>query len=438
MKFPQNKLKRIAMSAVCASLAVPLLAHAGDGPYVGVEGGANWQSPQNFDSNSVLLNGDAKFKHPFDAGYIGGLTFGYGTSIGLRPELELDYRRNDVKSFNGFGASGFENAFTAMGNLWYDFKRPTGLFSVVHPYLGGGVGGARVAIRGATPQNDFSTKFAYQGGAGVGFDVTPNLTLSADWRYLQTAHASYDLGAANDASARYRSQSAMLGVRYSFGAQPTPPPPPAPPPPPPPRPLPPPPPPPVLDSDGDGVPDNLDRCPGTPHGFKVDATGCIIEQTVVLRAVNFEFNSDQLTLPSQQTLDEVATALNGQPTLSVQNGGYTDSVGSAAYNLKLSQKRAESVRRYLSSKGVAAGNLVAKGFGKANPIASNDTDSGRAENRRVEFVVLNKPATVKVIDKGSTEQSKAAAEGDSTAKAKPHHKRKAAIPAPAVTTTTPQ
>ncbi|MDB5988065.1 MAG: P44/Msp2 family outer membrane protein [Nevskia sp.] len=433
MKSRQNKLKRAALSAACAAFALPLLAHAGDGPYIGVEGGANWQAPQNFDFGGGV-NADAKFKHPFDAGYIGGLTFGYGTAFGLRPELELDYRRNDVKSFGGGAISGYENAYSAMGNLWYDLKTPTGIFSVVHPYLGGGVGGARFAVRGTPGNNDFSTKFAYQGGAGLGFDVTPNLTLSADWRYLQTSRGNFDLGVGSDARARYRSQSAMLGVRYSFGAEPTPPPPP---PPPPPRPL-PPPPPPVLDSDGDGVPDNLDRCPGTPHGFKVDSTGCIIEQTVVLRAVNFEFNSDQLTLPSQQTLDEVAHALNGQPTLSVQIGGYTDSVGSASYNLKLSQKRAESVRRYLAGKGVASGNLVAKGFGKANPIASNDTDSGRAENRRVEFVVLNKPSTVKVIDKGSTDQSKAAAEGGTAPKAKPHHKRKAAIPAPAVTAPPPQ
>jgi len=426
MKSRKFAVKRTVLSVACGAFALPLLARAGDGPYVGVEGGANWQAPQNIQSTGLLPGDDtAKFKHPFDAGYAGGLTFGYGSTLGLRPELELDYRRNDIKSINGTAATGSENAYTAMGNLWYDIKTPTGLFSVIHPYFGGGAGAARLAVRNAAPLNDYTTRFAYQGGAGIGFDLSPNVTLSADWRYLQSNRGDLMLVSGGDEHARYRAQSAMLGVKYSFGAAPTPPPPP--PPPAPPRPLPPPPPPPVVDSDGDGVPDNLDKCPGTPHGFKVDADGCIIEQTVVLRAVNFEFNSDKLTQPSEQTLNEVAAALNGQPTLSVQIGGYTDSVGSAGYNLKLSQKRANAVQAYLVSKGVSSSNLVAKGFGKANPIASNDTDEGRTENRRVEFVVLNKPATVKVIDEGSTAQSKAAAE--SSAADKPRHKHKAAKPA---------
>ena len=180
------------------------------------------------------------------------------------------------------------------------------------------------------------------------------------------------------------------------------------------------PPPPPRDSDGDGVPDNLDKCPNTPQGFKVDATGCIIQQTVILRSVNFEFNSDHLTVPAQETLDKVAGALEGQPNLNVEIDGYTDSIGSDAYNLKLSKKRAESVKTYLVAHGVAADHLFARGFGEAKPIASNQTDEGRAENRRVEFQVLNEPPTVKVISKGSTAASKAAAEGSKAPRVKKH------------------
>jgi len=157
-----------------------------------------------------------------------------------------------------------------------------------------------------------------------------------------------------------------------------------------------------LDSDGDGVPDYLDQCPGTPKGFKVDAVGCIIEQTVILRTVNFEFNKDTLTSEAKDALDLVAAGLASQPKLTVQIDGHTDSVGSAAYNLKLSKKRAESVRVYLIGKGVDGSRLAAEGFGKTKPIASNDTETGRAENRRVEFQVLNKPLAVKVIKKGVT------------------------------------
>ena len=173
--------------------------------------------------------------------------------------------------------------------------------------------------------------------------------------------------------------------------------------------MPPPAPPPPRDSDGDGVMDTMDRCPDTPRGFRVDTVGCIIEQTVTLRGINFMFNSNDLTAPAQETLDEVATALVSQPTLNIQIIGHTDSIGSASYNQRLSAQRTEVVRRYLISRGVAAGNLQTRGDGEANPIASNETEEGRAENRRVQFNVLNKPDNVKVQSAEPSSESKSAA-----------------------------
>jgi OOP family OmpA-OmpF porin len=144
-----------------------------------------------------------------------------------------------------------------------------------------------------------------------------------------------------------------------------------------------------VDSDGDGVPDAIDQCPGTPKGFKVDAVGCIVEQTLVLPSINFEFGSDRLTLEAKTTLDEVATSLGTQPDLQLEIAGHTDSLGPAGYNLKLSQKRAAAVKDYLVSHGVTAMRLKSEGFGEFNPIATNETEEGRAKNRRVEFKVLN-------------------------------------------------
>ena len=107
--------------------------------------------------------------------------------------------------------------------------------------------------------------------------------------------------------------------------------------------------------------------------------------------MDFEFNLSQLTVPAQQTLDEVASALLTQPELHVEIQGHTDSIGSVNYNLNLSQRRADAVMAYLISKGVSASNLTAKGYGKSKPIASNDTAEGRAQNRRVEFEVTMFP-----------------------------------------------
>ena len=146
------------------------------------------------------------------------------------------------------------------------------------------------------------------------------------------------------------------------------------------------------DSDGDGVPDTQDRCPGTPKGLKVDASGCIIEQTVVLRAVNFDLGSDRLSEEAKSTLDLLARSMQLQKALAIEIAGHTDALGPQSFNLLLSQKRAAAVKDYLVAHGVEANRLQSEGYGEFNPIATNNTEAGRAANRRVEFKVLSKPA----------------------------------------------
>src|SRR5205809_327701 len=147
------------------------------------------------------------------------------------------------------------------------------------------------------------------------------------------------------------------------------------------------------DADGDGVLDGLDRCPGTAAGTRVDAAGCPIlftpERTpVILRGVMFETGKSALKPESFTVLDIVAQSLNAIPDIRIEIAGYTDNTGSTATNLRLSQARADAVRAYLGSKGVAPSRMVAKGYGAANPIAANTTAAGRAQNRRVELQQL--------------------------------------------------
>jgi OOP family OmpA-OmpF porin len=149
---------------------------------------------------------------------------------------------------------------------------------------------------------------------------------------------------------------------------------------------------PWVDSDGDGVDDEHDLCPNTPKGLKVDAHGCVIPgQQIELNGVTFEFNKSRLTADAQTILDTIEPAFIGQPTLKVEIAGHTDSIGSAAANLKLSQARAESVREYLISKGAKPGQLVAKGYGKSQPLIKPEkTAADRERNRRVEFRIIEK------------------------------------------------
>jgi len=141
------------------------------------------------------------------------------------------------------------------------------------------------------------------------------------------------------------------------------------------------------DADGDGVLDVDDQCPNTAAGIKVDAKGCAIEQTAILKSVNFENASAVLTGQATKTLDEIGQLMTSQPNIKVEIGGHTDNVGADAYNLTLSQQRAESVRQYLIGKGVDAGRMTAQGYGKTMPIETNDTAVGREANRRVELKI---------------------------------------------------
>jgi OmpA-OmpF porin, OOP family len=149
------------------------------------------------------------------------------------------------------------------------------------------------------------------------------------------------------------------------------------------------------DSDGDGVWDGIDQCPNTPHGTAVNAKGCpkktLFEpnrRTLILEGVHFEFDSAKLTSDSYAVLDHVVLALQDWPDIRVEVGGHTDSKGSDEYNLGLSDRRAKAVRDYLVSRGIARSRLEAKGYGESEPIVSNDTDAGRAKNRRVELKKL--------------------------------------------------
>lgn len=137
-----------------------------------------------------------------------------------------------------------------------------------------------------------------------------------------------------------------------------------------------------LDSDGDGVIDSQDNCPNTPKGDKVDVHGCTLAGEIKLPRVHFETDSAMLMPDSGSELDDAVATLKKYPQLEIEVHGHTDSRGSAKHNQVLSQKRAETVEAYLKDHGVT-NKMIAKGFGESQPIADNKTEEGRQLNRRV-------------------------------------------------------
>jgi len=263
------------------------------------------------------------------------------------------------------------------------------------PYLGVGAGMINNDVRPGAAGNDAMYQASlgafwtlWEGSNGNSFALRPDF--KARW---DDAHSA----------GRLTDYIGQLGFQYTWGGtKPTPPPPPPPPPvavapPPPPPPVAPPPP---GDEDQDGVTDDRDRCPGTPRGVAVDANGCPQKGSITLEGVTFEYNSAMLQAGSLNILDDVADGLKKHPRLKVELQGHTDSKGPDAYNLTLSQKRADAVRAYLIKDGVPTTQITAKGYGEGQPIADNKTDAGRAQNRRVVMFVIDNPGEVEVKNAG--------------------------------------
>ena len=137
------------------------------------------------------------------------------------------------------------------------------------------------------------------------------------------------------------------------------------------------------DDDHDGVLNSVDKCPNTPPGVKVNSLGCPIDEKIN-QTVDIEFHTGKATIPSDYyaEVDKIVDLMKTHSDVKVEIQGYTDSVGSAEKNQKLSEQRANAVRSYLTHHGVEASRVTAKGYGEENPIADNTTAEGRKQNRR--------------------------------------------------------
>ena len=324
-----------------------------------------------------------------DKDWLYGLALGKVVNRGFNIEL----------NFNGAqvgGGPGRSDSSLYGGSL--DFLGVMNRGGAVQPFLSAGLG---VAQNDRSPGSD-ETNFMTQAGVGMFIKAWEASDGSSTFSFRPELKARWD---DSGATGHYRDYLGLLGFQFSFGApaaKPVETPPPAPPEPTPPPP--PPPPPPPGDQDKDGVLDNVDKCPDTPPGVAVDAYGCTRKGSITLEGVTFEYNSAKLKPESRSVLDNVAVDLNKYPRLKIELQGHTDSAGPDAYNLKLSQQRADSVRIYLMDQGVPGNQLTARGYGETQPIEDNKTEAGRSLNRRVVMFVQDNPGDVQVQGQGKVEE----------------------------------
>ncbi|MGY0616170.1 OmpA family protein [Vibrio sp. FJH11] len=206
--------------------------------------------------------------------------------------------------------------------------------------LYGKVGGAYVMFDG---KDDYS----YLGAAGLEFNISQNVTARAEYQTITDI---------NNDVVRATGNTATLGVSFKFGGS---------------------------------------EEPVVEEAAVVEEVAVVEEPVVVTKTFetqtmgtgSFDVNSATLKAESSAKLDNLVAFLNEYPQANVEVVGYTDTSGAAAYNQKMSEKRAESVANALVEKGIDASRIQARGEGENNPIASNDTLEGRQQNRRVEVIV---------------------------------------------------
>ncbi|BEH16271.1 MULTISPECIES: OmpA family protein [Marinobacter] len=370
-------MRPVALAALTASLATPALADRQETIYLNPFAGF-----QLFDDKRDLS----------ETG-----TFGVGVEYRFLPRwsVEAVYSRANADRKYVPGESDFQEL--RIDGTYY-FAGPDAAWN---PYVSLGAGHAEFGVGDTISYTTAGTdheETRVNVGVGFRYNVSNGISIRGDLREFHGIDEStFDT-------------MASLGLSWAFtrtvaSSKPAPAPEPAPAPAP-------------ADSDGDGVPDNRDQCPNTPAGVQVDSRGCPVDsdgdgvpdyrdecpntaagatvdergcegvtetvETIELR-VQFPTNSSVIDATFDNEIRRVADFMAEYPETTVEIAGHSDSIGDAEYNRFLSQRRAEAVANRLTTVlGVDPDRVSAMGYGEAEPIASNDTAAGRAQNRRVE------------------------------------------------------
>ncbi len=322
--------------------------------YLGAKAGGNWM-----DHNTHFLSHTSEGRidgfGSFEDGYVGAIQGGYAFNNGLHLEIEGSTKYNQSDRFRAYGAGrGTLRDYAGMVNAIYELPLD---YVPLHPYIGAGVGMSDYSpdhVRGDLmpyPAYFSGDKwgFAYQAIGGVAYDVDDNIALTLEYRYFSHPN-DYPSGIRND----YDSHSALIGVRYTFGE-------------------------PVHEAaPAVYVPPRPAPAPApSPRNY----------------LVFFDFNKSDLTPDARAIVDKAAANSKTASITKLDVTGYTDTVGSDAYNMRLSRRRAESVAAELEAQGVPSGDIAIYAKGKHDLLVPTADGVREPQNRRVQIVYASGPSS---------------------------------------------
>lgn len=332
--------------AFVSPLAAQAQAHAQAQPngfYVGAAAGVDFA----IDAKAKTAAGQNEVK--YDVGPVGLLSYGYKFGA-FRTELEGGYRTNDVRGARGAALNspgGEARTWSVMLNGIYDINTGTALT----PYLGvgAGVGFNHVSLTGARPAgsavglyNGSDTTFAYQGIAGFSYALSPNLSLTTDYRYFATTDTSFNSGGAKW-HVENTNHVVMAGLRWSFGA------------------------------------------PATAYAAATPPAPAPAQSTEF--EVLFDWDKSNINPEARQVITQAVAAVGQTKPSIVLVAGNTDTSGSNNYNQKLSDRRAAAVKRELVKQGVVADLIKTVGRGETSPLITTGDNVRERQNRRAVIIL---------------------------------------------------
>ena len=336
-------------AALMATVSSSAFADPSVGPYVAIGAGADFPRDVSSGTSAGTVS--------YHTGYLGNLAAGYSFGNGFRPEFELGYGSSRLDNASGLGPVG-GRVMKSMATLngFYDFDD---LRWPVVPYvgIGGGVSHLRSSSLGSgTGFATSGTRPSVQGIVGVSYPLSPDLKLNLDYRYIETFNAKFTAangGAISQSHGNIGDNAVLVSLRYTFGTPPAPPAPPE---------------------------------AAAPVEAAVPAPAPAPEPQRAFQ-VFFDFDKSAITPDATAIIQKAADEVRAGHLAAINVTGHTDTVGSAKYNLKLSERRADAVKQQLLADGVPDTEISTVGVGKSGLLVSTPDGVREPQNRRAEIVL---------------------------------------------------